>query len=323
MKAARSSIDVHAHYLPPALTADGLVTVGTFRSRPVPQELTDFELRLQRMESSDVLQQVLSGWTEVLAYDQDARTAREFARRHNLELAEAVQANQGIVYGLGTVPLQEPDAAADVLLEAVRDLSLIGVQIGTHVDGVNLGDPRFEGFWSLAEQIRALILIHPAQSTVAARERLTEHYFENLLGNPFETTLAGASLIFSGVLERHPNLTVCLAHGGGFLPYQIGRLVHGANARPAIADRLTEGVLESFGRLYFDTILHDSSNLAHLVARVGADRVMLGTDYPFDMADEAAVARIQWLAVSQEDRDLILHGNARRLLARAGNVPNA
>jgi aminocarboxymuconate-semialdehyde decarboxylase len=284
-------------------------------SRPIPTDLADLQKRELEMDRTGVGRQVLSGWTEVLAYDQDSGVAANFARRHNEALAAAVGERTGRFIGLGTVPLQDPNAAAAVLAEAMQDYGLAGVQLGTHVNGTNLGEPRFEPFWSAAEALKAFVLIHPAQSNVAGKERMPRHYFENLLGNPFDTTLAGASLIFDGVLERHPGLRICLAHGGGFLPFQLGRLVRGAAVRPEIAEGLTKGVEASFNLLHFDSILHDMTNLAHLISLVGSERVVLGSDYPFDMGDPNAVANVSGLPLSPEDRDQILRRNAERLLA--------
>lgn len=309
------TIDVHAHHLPAEVVAGDIVEIGSFQSRPIPRMLTDLDVRLDVMERQGVDMQVLSGWTELLAYDLPVGLAAGFARRHNAAMAASVAQHAASMVGLATVPLQDPTVAAEVLEEAVQ-LGLPGVQIGTHVAGTNLDDPRLEPFWESAERLRVLVLIHPAQSNVAGKARLGAYYFENLIGNPFETALAGAHLIFGGVLERHPGLKVCLAHGGGFLPYQLGRLTHGYRARDECRERLTEGVEASFGRLHFDTILHHALNLQHLVTLVGADRVLLGSDYPFDMGEDAPLASVRSLGLPPDQLELLRGGNARRLLAR-------
>jgi aminocarboxymuconate-semialdehyde decarboxylase len=319
-------IDVHAHLFPPELMTRGrgsltvareraghVVQIGPFRSRPIPPLLRNIETRLHTMEAQRVDIQVLSGWTELLGYELPVAVAAESAREQNRAMAAVVDRDPDRFVGLATVPLQDPEVAVKVLEEAVRDLGLPGVQIGTHVAGRNLDDPSLDPFWAALEDLHSFVLIHPAQSQVGARERLGNYYFENLIGNPFETAVAGASLMFGGVLERHPGLVVCLAHGGGFLPYQLGRLVRGYQVRPESRVRLVEGVQRSFERLYFDSIVHSQANLRHLLSLVGPARVLLGSDYPFDMGDDDPIGSVDGLRLDPLDRDAILGATARRL----------
>src|SRR5262249_40276256 len=140
------------------------------------------------------------------------------------------------------------------------------------------------------------------------------YYLKNLVGLPFETTVAGASLVFGGVLERHPALKICLSHGGGFLPYQAGRFRHGFDVRPEAKVKLTRPAEEAISRLLYDTILHSKSTLESLIAAAGADHVLLGSDYPFDMGNLDCVARVKALAIAAPDRELILGGYADRIL---------
>jgi aminocarboxymuconate-semialdehyde decarboxylase len=188
--------------------------------------------------------------------------------------------------------------------------------IGTHVRGRNLDDPALEPFWSTAARLGAFIFIHPHGG--AGAERLGSYYLKNLVGLPFETTIAGASLVFGGVLERHPDLKICLSHGGGFLPYQAGRFRHGFDVRPEAKVALKGSPEASIARLHYDTILHAKPTLEFLIASAGADHVLLGSDYPFDMGNPDCVARIEALAIPPADRDLILGGYADRLLGAAG-----
>jgi aminocarboxymuconate-semialdehyde decarboxylase len=311
------SIDIHAHFLPGAVAHDDVVQIGPFTSRPIPPGLAQLDQRLEQMDAQRMDLQVLSGWTELLAYDLPIELAAEFAEKHNAALAAAQARHPGRFLGLATVPLQDPGRAADVLARAL-ELGLVGAQIGTHVAGANLDDPALEPFWTAAEQLGAFVLVHPAQEQVAGRARLRKYYFENLLGNPFETAVAGASLIFGGVLERHPSLAICLAHGGGFLPYQIGRLVRGHAAGRTVPCGLKEGVDTSFHRLYFDSILHSSSNLRHLISLVGADHVLLGSDYPFDMGEMDPLAAVRPLGLADHEVALVIGLNAQRLLPVQG-----
>jgi aminocarboxymuconate-semialdehyde decarboxylase len=184
--------------------------------------------------------------------------------------------------------------------------------IGSHVRGRNLDDPALDPFWATAARLDAFIFIHPHGG--AGAERLGSYYLKNLVGLPFETTIAGASLVFGGVLERHPDLKVCLSHGGGFLPYQAGRFRHGFAVRPEAKVNLQGSPEASIARLYYDTILHAKPTLEFLIASAGADHVLLGSDYPFDMGNLDCVARVETLAIPNADRDLILGGYADRLL---------
>jgi aminocarboxymuconate-semialdehyde decarboxylase len=184
------------------------------------------------------------------------------------------------------------------------------------VRGRNLDDPALAPFWAMAEQLDAFIFIHPTGG--AGAERLGSYSLKNLVGLPFETTIAGASLVFGGVLERHPGLKICLSHGGGFLPYQAGRFGHGYAVRPEAKVNLKQPPQESIGRLYYDTILHSRPTLEFLISSVGADHVLLGSDYPFDMGNLDCVARVAALAIPAPDRDLIAGGYAARLLGASG-----
>ncbi len=329
--------DVHAHAVPPRLVDrlrqtpeqlgvrlddQGRVVLGTFTSRPFVSSLAHVQERLEAMDRQGIDVQVLSGWVEWLGYDLPGDEGARFARAQNEAMAELVRDHPTRFIGMATVPLQDGDLAARVLDEALRDLGLPAVQIGTQVAGRNLDLPSLEPFWSCAEEQGAFVLVHPLQSQVAGAERLEAYYFVNLLGNPFETTIAAASLIFGGVLERHPDLKVCLAHGGGFLPYQLGRLTRGFEVRAEARAHLGEDPRRSFERLYLDTILHDRDGLQALLRLVGADRLLLGSDYPFDMGEEDPVGRVYGLTgLREEERQHILTGNADRLLI--GRTPGA
>jgi aminocarboxymuconate-semialdehyde decarboxylase len=191
-------------------------------------------------------------------------------------------------------------------------LGLRGAMIGTHVNGRNLDDPALGTFWSTAAELDAFIFIHPHAG--AAGERLNEYYLKNLVGLPFETTIAGACLVFGGVLERYPRLKICLSHGGGFVPYQAGRFQHGWKVRGEPRLHLKEPPSKSLDRLYYDTILHSKPTLEFLICSVGPDHVLLGSDYPFDMGNVDCVARVKEAEIAAEARDFILGGYARTLL---------
>jgi aminocarboxymuconate-semialdehyde decarboxylase len=200
-------------------------------------------------------------------------------------------------------------------------LGLRGAQIGSNVAGKNLDDPELEPVWATAAELDAFILLHPIN--VAGADRLSSYYLGNLIGNPLDTTIAAACLVFSGVLERHPSLKICLAHGGGFVPYQAGRFVHGWHVRAEPKSKLGKPPTDSLKRFYFDTIVHSKEVLEFLVGNAGADRVLLGSDYPFDMGMPEGVAQVRGLPISAAEQSAILGGRARALLGAAGDKTRA
>jgi aminocarboxymuconate-semialdehyde decarboxylase len=198
---------------------------------------------------------------------------------------------------------------------------LRGAQIGSNVAGKNLDDPELEPVWATAAELGAFILLHPIN--VAGVDRLSSYYLNNLIGNPLDTTIAAACLVFSGVLERHPSLKICLAHGGGFVPYQAGRFLHGWHVRKEPKSKLPKPPTESLGRFYFDTIVHSKEVLEFLVGNAGINRVLLGSDYPFDMGMPDGVLQVRGLSIPAGDQSSILGGRAKALLGAAGGKTSA
>jgi len=250
--------------------------------RHFPRGGWDLEQRLQDMAAAKVDIQVLSVSPQTFLYGQPAPLAAALARIQNEQLAKLAKARPDRFLAIGTLPMQAPKQAADELRHAVRALGLRGAQIGSNIAGKNLDDPKLEPVWATAAELDAFILLHPIN--VAGADRLSSYYLTNLIGNPLDTTIAAACLVFSGVLERYPKLKICLAHGGGFVPYQAGRFVHGWHVREEPKRRLAEPPTQSLKRFYFDTIVHSKEALAFLVGNAGPERVLLGSDYPFDMA---------------------------------------
>jgi aminocarboxymuconate-semialdehyde decarboxylase len=194
----------------------------------------------------------------------------------------------------------------------MNELGLRGMMIGSNVNGRNFDDPALEPVWAAAAELGAFIFIHP--TTTAASDRLKDYYLRNFIGNPLDTTIAAACLMFAGVLERHPGIKIYLSHGGGFLPYQEARFIHGWGEREESKKFLKVSPEASLGRFLYDTILHARKPLEFLIASAGADRVLLGSDYPFDMGQYDSVEVISSLSIGEAEKAKILGGNARRLL---------
>jgi len=325
------TIDVHAHILTEEtirLMQREAPTVGPRLSdigerfarldvagniyRHFPRGGWDLEQRLQDMAAAKVDVQVLSVCPQTFLYGQSAPLATALARIQNEALAKLARARPDRFLAIATLPMQAPKQAADELRHAVRVLGLRGAQIGSNIGGKNLDDPEFEPVWATAAELNAFILLHPIN--VAGADRLSSYYLTNLIGNPLDTTIAAACLVFSGVLERHPKLQICLAHGGGFVPYQAGRFIHGWHVREEPKRRLAEPPTQSLKRFYFDTIVHSKEVLAFLVGSAGAERVLLGSDYPFDMGMPHGVSQVRSLSISAADQAAILGGRARALL---------
>jgi aminocarboxymuconate-semialdehyde decarboxylase len=273
--------------------------------------LGDLE-RLRLLDDAGIDRQLLSPWTDLTAYALDAGRGEAFARRYNDVLAEEVERRADRFAAYCTVPLQDPEAAAVELRRAVRELGMVGAAIATTVGERELDDRSLEPFWTAAEELRALVLVHPLRPL--AGRGISRYRLGNLVGNPAETTVAAAHLVFGGVLERHPDLRVLLVHGGGFLPYQAGRLDRGFAAQPELtADALDRPPGESLRRLYYDTVLHSAEAVAFLVRFAGAGHVLLGSDMPFAMGEPEPLAGLAELGAA--DADAVGGGSVERLLA--------
>jgi aminocarboxymuconate-semialdehyde decarboxylase len=322
-----TTIDVHCHYLPPRLIerlrSDGRshsieivdgsgelrLVLGKHESRPMPSAMTDLQRRVEWMDDRGIDVQLLSAWVEATAYELPPDHGIWLAECLNDAAAEDVSQQPDRFRAMASVPLQAPESAAAELRRAVTDLGMIGVEIASTTGSAELDDPSLEPFWTAAEELAAPVLVHPHQ---ALGDRRYERYFLwNLLGNPAEEAIAAAHLIFGGVLDRHPGLIVCLTHGGGFLPYQIGRVDRGYDAvAGATAANINRPPSDYLGRFFYDTITHDADALRFLVEKVGAERVVLGSDYPFPMGDPDPVASLAAVGLDERRRAMILCDNA-------------
>ena len=280
--------------------------------RPFPRGGCDIERRFRDMAAAEVEVQVLSATPQTYYYNEEAALAAACAAIQNDQIAKLVAAHPDRFLGIATLPMQAPQRAADELTRAVRTLKLRGAMIGSNVQGRNLDDPALEPLWAAAAELDALLLVHPVN--VAGADRLRSYYLNNLIGNPLDTTIAAACLVFGGVLERHPKLKVLLVHGGGFVPYQAGRWVHGWCVRGEPKVNVKQSPEPWIDRFYYDTILHAKPQLEFLVSSVGASRVMLGSDYPYDMGTGECVRQVKALSISDSDKATVLSGLAASLL---------
>ncbi len=288
------------------------LTVAGSPYRPFPKGGFDIEQRLKDMAASEVDMQVLSNTPQTFLYNQDAGLTTAAAMVQNNQIAKHVKDYPSRFYGLATLPMQAPKAAADELERAVTKLGLKGAQIGSNIMGKNLDEPEFEPVWQVANRHAAFMMVHP--NNVAGADRMKNYYLSNLIGNPLDTTIAAACLVFGGVIERFPNIRFFMVHGGGFTPYQAGRWQHGWQVRPEPQKFLKKPPADAIRSFYWDTILHGKPALEFLVKEFGAAHVLLGSDYPYDMGTFECARQVKALAISDADKATILNGVAQRLL---------
>ena len=280
--------------------------------RPFPTGGFDIPRRLKDMDATGVDVHVLSVTPQTYLYNQEPALGATLAAIQNDQMAKHIKAHPDRFMGIATLPLQDPKRAADELRRAMTKLGLKGSMFASNIMGKNLDDPSFEPVWATAEELGAFMFVHP--NNVAGADRLKSYYLQNLIGNPLDTTIAAACLYFGGVLDRHPKLKFMLAHGGGFTPYQAARWQHGWKVRPEPKKNIAKQPADIAKRFYYDTILHSDRTLEAMISLVGADNVLLGSDYPYDMAMLDCVAHVRGLKISDADKQGILGSRAAALL---------
>ncbi len=326
-----SIIDIHAHFYPRryleliaeegapfgascALCApDGpVVKVGTLIAGPLGGKFIDLDARIAAMDEQGVAVQALS-LTQPMVYWAGEALAQRLTEAFNDALIAAHEAHPQRIVGFAILPMHAPGLAIKELDRLAGAPGIKGAYIATRVLDKELSDPAFFPVYERLEALGLPVFLHPLE--VIGMERLAADYFlQNLLGNPFDTAVAAAHLIFGGVLDRFSKLEICLPHAGGALPYLIGRLQHGWSVRPELK-HMERGPRDYLGRFHYDTISHDPKALAFLIDEVGADRVMMGSDYCFDMGYERPVEVVTMHpSLTENDKAAILEGNARRLL---------
>jgi aminocarboxymuconate-semialdehyde decarboxylase len=342
-------VDVHAHILLPALQqldaeqdpagfaeqqdlevrrngAKSMAASGRMIKERWPQ-LTDLDRRLADMDAQGVGVQLVSPSPSHFYYFTGGDLALRLARAANQAVRDFVNRAPDRLNGLGLVPLQHPGLMVEALEDAVIECGLVGVEIGSFAatpggerTTVELSDARLEAFWSRAEELGALVFLHPFGCSLD--ERLDRFYLANTVSQPAENAVALSHLIFSGVLDRHPGLKVLAAHGGGYLPTTLGRSDHAWRVRPE-AHGCAEPPSSYLKKLYFDSLVHSPAELQALVAAAGPEQVLLGSDYPFDMGSDRPVAEVMEARLPEEDRARVLAGNAAALGITPASVRSA
>jgi aminocarboxymuconate-semialdehyde decarboxylase len=327
------TVDMHAHMITPLVEklvadcpqkkAELEMRVRTTGARSVEHNnkvmiphampaLTSLPVRLDDMDRIGVDIQVVSPMPTQYYYWAEPGLAEQVVALQNEHIAAACAQHPGRLVGLGTLSLQHPQLAVAQLETAVRRLGLRGFQLSTAVNERELSDPSLEPVWARAQALGCVVFIHPMGCSLA--ERLAPAYLSNSVGQPVEIAVALSHLIFGGVLDRYPALKICAAHGGGYLPFYIGRPDHAFHTRPD-AHSMREAPSAYLRRIWFDSLVYSSDALRRLIDQVGVSQVVIGTDYPFDMGHYDIHSLVGSTPnLDAAELDAILGGNAARLL---------
>ena len=276
----------------------------------IGSKLNGVSERLADMDRLGVDVQAISPNPGHYYYFAPPELGRDLARTINDGIAQAAASAPDRLVGIGTVPLQDTGMAIDEMRRVVRDCNIRGIEIGTNVGGHDLAGEEFRPFFAAAEELGILLFLHPLGFTQG--ERLSDHYLNNLIGNPLESTIAVSHLIFGGVLDAYPGLKICVAHGGGYLPSYRGRMDHAFRAREDCRQHIARAPSTYLNQIWFDSLVFDRTQLDYLIATYGADRICLGSDYPFDMAEPDPVGFVDHLDGAAKAKVLGL--NAAHLL---------
>src|SRR5262245_23507023 len=326
------SIDIHAHLTPQCFwqaTENGgnwhgikreknakgaeVALVGGRPQALPPRARWNPDERLADMDSLGVDVHVVSPYVGFYNYHLPADVARATSAATNDEIAGMVRARPDRFAGLGTLPMQDVKASITELERCIK-LGLKGVEINDHVNGKTLEEPEFRPFWKAVAQTGALVFFHQAGETLVA-QRSTRYHLPNTIGNLVDRAVTFATLVFGGVMDEFPDLKICLGHGGGYTCYGIGRMDHGWKTRSEARVNITQPPSTYLRRFYYDCIVYSEPALRYLIDAVGVDRVVFGTDWPYDMALDWPVSWVLGMAsLTQEEKEAILYKNLERLL---------
>ena len=329
------TIDVHAHYVPASILKaveqnpslygsrlDGPPGAGGclcydygLTLRPFYHALLDLDDRWEVMARQGVDRQVLSVWADLFGYGMPAEDGARWHRLMNDRLGEEVQEHSERLSMLASVPLQDAHRAATELEYGVKELGALGGVVAPSIDGVNLGESPLEDFWAAAVELDVPIFIHPTQPVPAPR---THNFGLNVIVQYiYDSTVSVGTLIFGGVLDRFPDLKLILSHGGGFVPYQIGRFDRiYRNMAPGEASAQPPSAY--LGRFWYDTIVHNAAALSFLRDLVGSEKILLGTDYPFPVDDPDPIGSVGQVGFSAQEITQVTSGNAQQLFKLPG-----
>ncbi|HSJ50857.1 MAG TPA: amidohydrolase family protein [Actinomycetota bacterium] len=279
----------------------------------ITPKLTSAEVRLRDMDRMGVEIQAISVAPPQYFYWTEPDLGVRLARIQNDNLAAIVRAHPDRFVGLGTLPLQNVDASVAELERVVTEMGFPGIEICTSVNGRDFDHRGFEPLLQRAEELDVLVLMHP--NGFSHGERLADYYLINTVGMPLDSTVAISRMIFGGVLERHADLKICVVHGGGYLPFYSARFDHAYRMREDCREHISRPPSTYLRQLHFDTMVFDPDDLRLLIERYGADHVLLGSDYPYDMGVDDPVGIVQAVeGMDEKERALVLGGNAARLL---------
>jgi aminocarboxymuconate-semialdehyde decarboxylase len=324
------AVDLHCHVHTPEADAlakqsqvpepDPIARHGSQRTadrqkqlrQELDKKLTSIEQRLKDMDKMGIDVQAISTSPMQYYYRIEPDLGRQTSRLINENLAKIVEAHPDRFVALATLPMQEPSLAVAELEYCMKDLGFRGMEIGTNIRKVELSDERFNPLWAKAEALGAVIFLHPSGFTDTSR--MKEHFLTNVIGNPLDTTFALSHIVFGGVLERYPKLKFVAAHGGGYLGHYSARMDHAYRVRPECHDYIKRPPSYYMKKIYYDTMVFGETQLEHLVNLWGADHVVIGTDYPYDMGYYKPVDFVNGANLTREQKEQIIGGNGAKLL---------